>query len=151
MSGLGRNNLIDASPSFSDSQDDSDEATQESWIEWWTHLKGNEFLCEVSEEFLRDEFNLYGFSAQVQPHSNHSHLGAFLKAFFAFMSVCVIFYSCVHGLLQIPFYPYAINIILDDDPDINDQELDGQQQVHLRLDVKIFFLPCVFFVSFAIC
>ena len=76
MSGLGRNNLIDASPSFSDSQDDSDEATQESWIEWWTHLKGNEFLCEVSEEFLRDEFNLYGFSAQVQPHSNHSHLGA---------------------------------------------------------------------------
>jgi casein kinase II subunit beta len=65
MSGLGRSNLIDHSPSFSDSQDDSDDCVQESWIEWWTHLKGNEFLCEVSEEFLRDEFNLYGFSAQV--------------------------------------------------------------------------------------
>jgi hypothetical protein len=63
MSGLGRSNLIDASPSFSDSQEDSDEG--QSWIEWWTHLKGNEFLCEVSEEFLRDEFNLYGFSSQV--------------------------------------------------------------------------------------
>jgi hypothetical protein len=36
---------------------------------------------------------------------------------------------------QIPFYPYAINIILDDDPDINDQELDPQQQVHLRLNI----------------
>ena len=65
MSGLGRNNLIDRSPSFSDSPDDSDESIQESWVEWWTHLKGNEFLCEVSEEFLRDEFNLYGFSSQV--------------------------------------------------------------------------------------
>ena len=66
MSGPGLNNLIDRSPSFSDSADDSDEAAQQSWIEWWTRLKGNEFLCEVSEEFLRDEFNLYGFSAQVQ-------------------------------------------------------------------------------------
>jgi hypothetical protein len=68
MSGLGRSNLIDQSPSFSDSQDqdDSDEDIQESWIEWWTHLKGNDFLCEVAEEFLRDEFNLYGFSAQVR-------------------------------------------------------------------------------------
>ena len=66
MSGLGRNNLIDRSPSFSDSPDDSDESIQESWVEWWTHLKGNDFLCEVSEEFLRDEFNLYGFAAQVE-------------------------------------------------------------------------------------
>ncbi len=28
-----------------------------------------------------------------------------------------------------PYYPYAICIILDDDPEINDQELDAQQQV----------------------
>ena len=74
MSGVGHSNLIDRSPSFSDSQDDSDECVQESWIEWWTHLKGNEFLCEVSEEFLRDEFNLYGFSAQVDAHSVTSAL-----------------------------------------------------------------------------
>ena len=37
----------------------------------------------------------------------------------------------IYGGQQIPFYPYAINIILDDDPDINDHELDAQQQVFL--------------------
>jgi casein kinase II subunit beta len=29
------------------------------------YLQGNEFLCEVSEDFIRDEFNLYGLSLQV--------------------------------------------------------------------------------------
>jgi hypothetical protein len=38
----------------------------------------------------------------------------------------------IYGGQQIPFYPYAINIILDDDPDINDHELDAQQQVFFR-------------------
>jgi casein kinase II subunit beta len=28
-------------------------------------VQGNEFLCEVSEDFIRDEFNLYGLSLQV--------------------------------------------------------------------------------------
>ena len=28
-------------------------------------MQGNEFLCEVSEDFIRDEFNLYGLSLQV--------------------------------------------------------------------------------------
>jgi casein kinase II subunit beta len=31
--------------------------------------QGNEFLCEVSEEFIRDEFNLYGLSLQVPFYS----------------------------------------------------------------------------------
>jgi casein kinase II subunit beta len=30
-----------------------------------TFAQGNEFLCEVSEDFIRDEFNLYGLSQQV--------------------------------------------------------------------------------------
>ena len=72
---------------------------------------------------------------------------ALLKAFFAFMSVCDIFYSCIHCPLQIPFYPYAINIILDDDPDINDQELDGQQQVHSSSGFAILLFPVVLSLS----
>lgn len=40
----------------------------------WLHFnayfsQGNEFLCEVSEDFIRDEFNLYGLSLQVPFYS----------------------------------------------------------------------------------
>ncbi len=35
----------------------------------FSHLQGNEFLCEVSEDFIRDEFNLYGLSLQVPFYS----------------------------------------------------------------------------------
>ena len=143
MSGLGRSNLIDASPSFSDSQEDSDEG--QSWIEWWTHLKGNEFLCEVSEEFLRDDSNLYGFPSKV----------ILLKFSLLAVDVSNMFFGAIitlssfgfHAPPQIPFYPYAINIILDDDPDINDQELDGQQQVHSGYGFAILLFPVVLSLS----
>ena len=51
----------------------------------------------------------------------------------------------IHFLRQIPFYPYAINIILDDDPDINDQELDAQQQVfrHINFNLRLDCFFCV--------
>jgi hypothetical protein len=152
MSGPGRNNLIDASPSYSESQDDSDEAEQEPWIEWWTHLKGNEFLCEVSEEFLRDEFNLYGFSAQVSSPCSNFVLS---KTFYSFATYWpFISRIVIYVLPQIPFYPYAISIILDDDPDINDQELDGQQQVFFpscivqSFEPRILLRPSLFLTLF---
>jgi len=37
-----------------------------SWIEWFCGLKGNEFFVEVPEDFIQDEFNLYGLSSTVQ-------------------------------------------------------------------------------------
>ncbi|KAI8983959.1 casein kinase II, regulatory subunit [Mycotypha africana] len=35
------------------------------WIDWFLDTKGNEYFCEVDEEFIMDRFNLTGLSAEV--------------------------------------------------------------------------------------
>lgn len=35
------------------------------WISWFLSLKGNEYFCEVEEDFIRDSFNLTGLDAEV--------------------------------------------------------------------------------------
>jgi len=63
-----------------------------SWIEWFCHLKGNEFFVEVDEDYIQDDFNLTGLSTQV------------------------------------PYYEYALNLILDFD-DQDEQLPEDQQQL----------------------
>jgi len=46
-------------------EDDDSLLSDLSWIAWFTTLKGNEFLLEVDEDFIRDNFNLYGLRAIV--------------------------------------------------------------------------------------
>lgn len=62
--------LLSSSTTSSGTEDSDDLSGSEqdapSWISWFTGLKGNEFFCDVDEDYVEDDFNLAGLSTQVR-------------------------------------------------------------------------------------
>ncbi|KAI8381517.1 casein kinase II, regulatory subunit [Radiomyces spectabilis] len=46
----------------------SDSEYAKYWIDWFLGIKGNEYFCEVDEEYILDRFNLTGLNSEVQQY-----------------------------------------------------------------------------------
>merc|ERR1719400_2615636 len=47
------------------SEFDSGEDAEFGWVNYFLTLKGNEFFCQVDEDYIHDSFNLTGLANQV--------------------------------------------------------------------------------------
>jgi hypothetical protein len=59
-------------------------ANRSSWISWFLSSKGNEYFCEVEEDYILDRFNLTGLNTEVQNYTQAldlitDNLGAYTR------------------------------------------------------------------------
>mmetsp|Transcript_60811 Transcript_60811/g.69500 ORF Transcript_60811/g.69500 Transcript_60811/m.69500 type:complete len:252 (+) Transcript_60811:49-804(+) len=50
-------------------EDEDEEFSDGGWIQWFCNLEGHEFFAEIEEDYIRDNFNLYGLRAKVGHYS----------------------------------------------------------------------------------
>lgn len=49
-----------------DLSSNSSDYAANSWVTWFLSTKGNEYFCEVDEDYILDRFNLTGLNGEVQ-------------------------------------------------------------------------------------